>query len=175
MRTWVAVKGYEGLYEVSDRGRVRSLDRWAENRGSKTRMFLKGKLLSPRSNRGYPHVSLSKGGKVRPFGVHVLVAIAFLPPPNPGQDQVNHKDGDPTNNCWDNLEWATSQENHDHAVRLGLHQKKLTRSDTHTICKRLADGDKGVDIAKDYKVSDVAISKIKRRYLPGWQLFQQFA
>lgn len=102
------VKNYEGLYSVDEQGNVFSYKR------------KKPALLVPCLNKfGYLNVCLRKDGKARVLKVHRLVAEAFLP--NPGnKPQVNHKDGDKTNNCVQNLEWATASENVQHAVRNGF-------------------------------------------------------
>lgn len=102
METWKSVVGYEGLYEVSDLGRVRSLvkrNRW------------KPGILKPGKNtHGYLQVLLCKDGKRKNMKVHRLVAEAFIPNPN-HLDTVNHKDEVKTNNTVSNLEWMTIADN----------------------------------------------------------------
>ena len=116
---WRAVPGAEGSYQVSNFGRVRSLDRYVEqgNRwGQRVLRFQPGKLLHLKKDKdGYLHTSgLST---VSTVCVHRLVALAFIPNPD-GKPQVNHKDGDVSNNSVDNLEWVTNSENHRHAYRV---------------------------------------------------------
>lgn len=103
---WRPVVGYEGLYEVSSYGRVRSLDRYdSRNR------FRKGRILKLSDNgRGYLIVGLHSNNKVKNFLVHRLVAEAFLPNPE-NLTEVNHKDEDKSNNCVDNLEWCNRNYN----------------------------------------------------------------
>ncbi len=114
---WRDIKGYEGLYQVSDTGLVRSVDRMTT--GNRNRM-LKGKLLSQGTNTfGYFVVALCKDGKARTKRVHRLVAEAFLPCDNE-RPYINHKDGNPQNNQVDNLEWCTQKENVQHAYDTGL-------------------------------------------------------
>ena len=115
---WQPVKGYEGLYEVSDQGRVRSVARVVPHR-------LKGKKTIPekilkqgRASHGYLTVSLWQQNKGRTHCVHVLVATAYLPF-EPGLD-VNHLDGIKTHNNLANLEWCNRSQNMKHAVANGL-------------------------------------------------------
>ena len=102
MEKWKAITGYEGLYEVSDQGRVRSVDR-VDN----IKHFHPGKFLSirPRPN-GYICAHLSKEGVAKWYSVHRLVAEAFVEKPI-GCNIVNHLDNNPANNAACNLEWTT--------------------------------------------------------------------
>ena len=111
---WRPVVGYEGLYEVSNTGQVRSLDRYVKTCYGSYRLH-KGKVLRPGIRPdGYLVVSL----QYRMFRVHRLVAEAFLPNPD-NLPQVNHKDEDKTNNNVDNLEWCTRQETIRRAFKRG--------------------------------------------------------
>ena len=95
---WRYIKEYEGLYQVSSLGRVKSLNYRNSN---------KEKILKLNLNKsGYLHICLSKNGKVKAFNVHRLVAQAFIPNPN-NYPIINHKDEDKSNNCVNNLEWCT--------------------------------------------------------------------
>ena len=98
---WKPINGYEVLYEVSNYGRVRSLN-----------YFCRGKheilKLSAKPNT-YLKVALRKDGKVKYYRVHRLVADAFLPNPL-NLPQVNHKDGNKHNNRPENLEWSETEE-----------------------------------------------------------------
>lgn len=102
---WKPVKGFEGLYEVSNLGRVRSLDRKVRNRGGFA--LKKGKILSDAavSGHGYRKVGLWKDNMGTNALVHRLVAEAFIPNPD-NLPEVNHKDENPRNNCVENLEWC---------------------------------------------------------------------
>lgn len=94
---WKDIEGYEGLYQVSNLGNVRSLN-WAK-RGIVKNLYLK------KQNRGYLHVELAKNGVRKSATVHRLVAMAFIP--NPGNlPLINHKDENPLNNRAENLEWC---------------------------------------------------------------------
>lgn len=94
---WVNIPGYEGLYQVSNFGRVRGLKR------NKV-------LLSPLTNKGYAHVNLSKDGKYKTIAVHRLVLMSFTDE-SEWKEEVNHIDYDRSNNRLDNLEWMTKLEN----------------------------------------------------------------
>ena len=113
---WKAIQGYEGIYEVSNFGNVRSLPRY--KRGNfDSKVFIEGKTIKQvKNNRGYYIVQLSKNNKVKNFSVHRLVAEAFIPNPN-NFPQVNHKDEDKSNNRVSNLEWMTLKRNINYGTR----------------------------------------------------------
>jgi NUMOD4 motif/HNH endonuclease len=109
---WMAIPDYEGYYEVSSMGRVRSLPR-ISHRGFK----LKGKIIKGSPNQdGYLHLRLWKDGAKEIFRVHRLVALAFIRNPE-NKPRVNHIDNNRSNNALSNLEWATHQEDVDHKCR----------------------------------------------------------
>lgn len=112
---WKYVKGYEGLYCVSNLGRVMSLPR-EDGYGR----VVSGRVLSEREHtNGYKFVALTKDGKSKQYRIHRLVAEAFVP--NPFEySEVNHIDGDKANNSAENLEWCTRSDNNKHAVAFGL-------------------------------------------------------
>lgn len=113
---WKEVKGFEGLYEVSNKGFVRSIRRKV-NFGTQAR-FVDAKILKPfKKKEGYLSVKLYKECKQYTYYIHRLVAFAFCDGYVDGMD-VNHKDGDKTNNVSCNLEWCTRKENINHAVHI---------------------------------------------------------
>jgi hypothetical protein len=114
---WKDVAGYEGLYQVSNLGNVRSVDKYTSNRFA-TR-FWPSKALKLKNTRfGYVVANLSKEGKLKNVFVHRIVCAAFIGDhPN---KQVNHINGIKTDNRLENLEWVTSSENHLHAFKTGL-------------------------------------------------------
>ena len=118
---WKSVNGYEGLYEVSNFGRVRSLDRTTRqyNNGTLSTARYRGKLLKGRTDdNGYVRVHISKCGKSEALSVHRIVAMAFCEKPE-GCDIVNHLDNNPSNNSAENLEWTTYEGNMQWAARQG--------------------------------------------------------
>ncbi len=119
METWIAVIGFEDFYEVSDMGNVRSSDRTIKNNfGTFTQP---GRTLKGNINKaGYVKQTLTDSNKKQhTVLVHRLVAQAFLSNPE-NKKNVNHKDGDKSNNKLSNLEWATNSENVKHAIDTGL-------------------------------------------------------
>lgn len=127
---WKSINGFEGYYEISDTGCVRSVDRdiIAKN-GMK--YHLKGKMmkLTPAirkdriSDSNYIVVNLRKYGKSHVIPVHILVAKAFIPNPD-NLPTVNHKDGNKSNNVVENLEWTSYAENNIHALRNNLRKPR---------------------------------------------------
>ncbi len=117
---WRDIKGHEGIYQVSNLGRVKSLDRIIKYINGKS-VCTKGKYINGYDNaNGYWYVDLYGHDKKRKKkGVHVLVAQAFIENPN-NHTQVNHKDEKRSNNRWDNLEWCTSKYNNNY----GNHAEK---------------------------------------------------
>ena len=107
MARWKPVKGYEGLYAVSDRGEVMSLPRIVKGkRACCRRLRILSQGTRGQSYRMYKCVQLSKNGKSETLSVHRLVAEAFIENPN-NYPEVNHIDNDPFNNKVENLEWCT--------------------------------------------------------------------
>lgn len=112
------IKGYEGLYEISNLGRVKSLPKIIGKR-TKHETILKSRI----STQGYEMVTLCKESKSFNASVHRLVAEAFIPNPN-NKATVNHVDGNKLNNDISNLEWSTQSENNFHAYKTGLKDPK---------------------------------------------------
>lgn len=119
MECWRSVRGYEGFYEVSNLGRVRSLDRYVQHGDGMT--MRRGKILSASKNTdGYLQVNLCKDGKCIKARVHKLVADAFVDGWFPGAE-VDHKDCDRTNNASSNLQWLSHSDNVARAIENGNH------------------------------------------------------
>ena len=127
---WKDIEGFEGIYQVSNKGDVRRLQYRSFRKDGSSRV-LKPKILKGKGNkRPHKRVSLWKNHKSHDFFVHRLVAHAFIPKIE-GKEYINHKDGNPRNNNVENLEWCTIAENNLHACRTGLRKNsykvKLTR------------------------------------------------
>ena len=181
IEVWKAIKGYEGLYEVSNMGRVKSLarvKRWY--RGEKLcEVHAKERILKqvPYGNKfKYLVVGLSKQKEIdepskrRAYYVHRLVAETFIPNPQ-NKGDVNHIDGNTHNNSVNNLEWATRKENIAHAYRTGLNTNfgsghiaaKLTEDQVKEIREGYESGKRGCgtySLAKKYSVSRWTIRRI---------------
>lgn len=109
MEEWKNIKGYEGLYQVSNTGKVRRIFK------RKTKEL---KLVEDKD--GYFYVKLSKESMIKHFRINRLVLLTFNPIKNPSSKQVNHIDGNKKNNNLQNLEWCTQKENLSHALQNNL-------------------------------------------------------
>jgi len=123
---WKDVKGYEGIYKISNFGRVKSLDREVAP-SNRVPYWRKGKIcIQSKSNLGYMTVGFTVNNKKVNKYVHRLVAEAFIPNLE-NKPQVNHIDCNKENNLINNLEWCTNSENHIHASKNGLNKLHLHR------------------------------------------------
>lgn len=124
---WKDIKGYEGLYQISNLGRVKSI-----SRSIKLKKYTKisdDTIMKLDLNKsGYLYVSLCKNGKYKKCRVHRLVAEEFVDKPN-GKNVVNHKDYNKTNNCSSNLEWVTNEENYDY-LRKNMRKRHNVKTNT---------------------------------------------
>lgn len=161
MIVWKEIEGYEGLYMITVLGDVYSLKRG---------IMLKKRLTFD----GYIKATLSKNDKAKDFRVHRLVAEAFIPNPE-NKETVNHIDGDKTNNCVSNLEWATRSEQTQHSYDLGLKKPmpgrnnpnaKLTDEQVREIRSLYVKGSKEfgtVALGKKYDVHAGVIERVVKR------------
>lgn len=117
---WRVVADFEGLYEISSFGRVKSLEKTVCGPGNIGLMTLKEKILKgSKTPRGYPQITLCSQGKRVTYYIHRLVASAFIPNPE-SKKQVNHINANKLDNNVINLEWCTPGENLRHCLDLGL-------------------------------------------------------
>lgn len=122
---WRAVPGYEGMYEVSDQGRVRSLDRHVPNNFRLSGFtFVRGRMMVPIDDtRGYLRVGLTKANRKKHFRIHQLVLMAFVGP-CPTKQEVRHLNGIKTDNRLENLQYGTKLENVQDILKHGNHGMK---------------------------------------------------
>lgn len=166
---WKPVIGFEGFYEVSTHGLVRSLSRQVPTKGGGVRTVPTRILRPGVITGGYFGITLHANGKRREATVHMLVAEAFLGPRPSPLHEVNHINAVKPDNRVENLEWVTRQANIAHNVALGINlrgsalpQAKLTEADITPIRRRVHRGERHAQIALDFGVSKAAISDIAR-------------
>ena len=168
VETWKDIPEFRGSYQVSNMGRVRSVDRVVTFKDDSMRKY-KGKVLKPSiGNSGYEQVRLCNDGGCNTKTVHRLVLEVFKPHVNMNDLQVNHIDGDKLNNHLTNLEWVTARDNILHAHDTGLADYrgegnpnvKLSSADVLEILQRLDTGELPRDIGLDYGVSKSCIAHI---------------
>jgi hypothetical protein len=123
---WKAIPGFEGCYEVSNLGRVRSLKRNTTSGG----------LIKTFINKGYVYAHLSRNGKHYNCKVHRAVASAFIDNPF-NKPEVNHIDENKENNRVDNLEWVTTKENYNHGTRI----ERIAQKNRRPVVQMTLDGD----------------------------------
>lgn len=164
---WKDIPDFEGSYQVSNIGRVRSVDRVVICKDGRVRKY-KGKVLKPSiGNSGYEQVMLYDDNGYNK-SVHRLVLETFKPHVNMSSLEVNHMDGDKLNNHLTNLEWVTGRDNILHAHDTGLINIRgegnpnttLSNADVLEILQRLDTGELQRDIGLDYGVSKSCISMI---------------
>jgi len=160
---WLDIPGYESLYKVSNRGNVKSLPRWINNR-----WLGKNGLLKFIHNKDYSVVGLSKNGIQVQKQVHALVMLAFVGPYPKGLE-IRHLDGVRANNDLSNLVYGTSSENNQdtilHGKKVGENcgRAKLTNSKVRKIKKLFKTTSlSNTDIGRLYNVTAITIGRIKR-------------
>ena len=153
---WRDVPGYEGYYQASNLGRIKSLERIVKHNCGGPKK-LKERVLKGYVNRyGYVIISLCKKGRSKSHSVHRLIISAFIGESNL---QVNHIDGVKTNNNIENLEYVTLQENISHAVKIGL-IKNNSRINEKNIIEDYKNGFRLRQLEKKYKTSHQDIRKV---------------
>lgn len=120
---WLPIKGYEGLYEISSFGRVKSVEHKVAHPsvlGNGGMMTVRERMRRPNIMKGYHCIALKADGKTKVYRIHRLVAEHFISAQPTPEHQINHIDGDKSNNHVSNLEWVLPVENTRHAIRNGL-------------------------------------------------------
>lgn len=167
---WKDVAGFEGLYKVSNFGRVRAIGRGLR----------RGCIMTDKFDKldGYMHLSLTKDGVPHHFVIHRLVAIAFIPNPD-NKPTVNHKDFNRCNNRAENLEWMTQKENNRYSIeaghrkytekmRLGAYNRRSVKDEVVKMI--MSDYDNGLkpsEIADKYNVTRPFVSRVVHGRLRG--------
>lgn len=171
MEVWKTIPGYDGAYEASSLGRIRSLPRTVSH--LQTGRRLPGGILKPRLNKrtGYPSVNLAAENARRTYTVHALVAAAFFGPRPLGME-VAHCDGNKLNPSADNLRYATCEDNASDKRKHGtllyggrLRHAKLDEAKVKAI-RNSSSAQRELAIA--YGVSEATISRVKSRVDWGW-------
>ena len=152
---WKDILGYEGVYQVSNLGRVRSLSR----KGTKSKDTYILKIQKYKT--GYLYVNLCKSNKRRKWKIHRLVAIAFIPNPS-NLLYINHKDENPTNNCVENLEWCTQDYNNKYSKG-----KKINQYDDKGNIIKMWSSVR--EVAKTMKFNRMVFTKILKKGNKNWR------
>ena len=156
---WKDIEGYEGYYQVSNQGRVKSLDRVVPHARCGT-ITKKEKILKHGNTKGYDMVVLCVEHKKKAITDHKLVAEAFICKKE-NYLQINHIDGNPRNNVVSNLEWCTPYQNTIHALKNKLRKTKLSEKDVLEI--RYKYNEKNItrkELAQQYSVDYSSIHRI---------------
>lgn len=144
---WKDIKNYEGLYQISNFGRVKSLVGYNGHKYIKRNKILKQYYSKQSIDVKRCHICLKKNKKKETFRIHRLVAMAFIPNPE-NKPEVNHIDSNPLNNCVNNLEWVTSKENSQHALKYGRNKLNYDYR----------------DVLYDYSYSNLTIKEILKKH-----------
>lgn len=159
MTQWKEIKGFEGLYKVSDTGLVKSIERVVLEKNGRTKRIQERVLkvdTQITKHTSYLRVTLSKNGETKRYSVHRLVAEAFIENPE-NKPFVNHIDNDATNNNVSNLEWVTHSENMKHAQNHGRLFKAQSKAGTNA----------GI---RAKKIVLEKISKMEGNYYGSWEV-----
>lgn len=162
---WKPIKDYEGLYEVSNLGRIKSLPKYKSSSGNHPTQYLTKEIILKNINvGGYLYVGLTDNShKRKRFAVHRLVAQSFIPNPE-NKPFINHIDCNPLNNCVNNLEWCTPKENSQHAVKLNrIDVQTAAQAHRIKVCCTDKDGNQKIydslsEAAKDIEICVETIS-----------------
>ena len=149
---WKDIKDYEGLYQISNHGNVKSLTRKVKCKNGKFRI-IREKILTPMTTKnGYLTVNLWKNNSSKTYLIHRLVAEAFIPNPE-NKPEVNHKDTYKWTNYTSNLEWNTRPENTIHSYKMKLREnqkKKISNMNKKLKSKKVAQYDLNMNLIKTF-------------------------
>lgn len=164
---WLPIEGYENFYEVSNWGRIKSLEKIVSYNNGQMRLY-EEKILKLNPSNGYRTISLVKEKIKTTAMVHRLVGLAFIPNPD-DKPFINHEDGDRSNNYYLNLSWSTNSENQLHSYNV-LGNKavrgedngasKLSSMAVHFIRNLYATGISQNEIGSQFGVCQEAVRKI---------------
>ena len=170
---WKNIQEYEGIYQISNLGRIKAVQRKVRNSSVGGFRNLPEKILKTRIENGYYSLTLNKGVKQLFICIHRLVAIAFIPNPE-NKRCVNHLDGNKLNNNVNNLKWSTHSENEKHAYQIGLkisHRVSINQGEKSSFSKLKENqvieiyylNEKRKELAKKYNVNQSSIDNIKNK------------
>lgn len=174
---WLPIKGYEGLYEISNNGKVKSLARIVIGKNNRKQTLPELYLAPFVTKRGYWAVNLYKSARFKTKTIHKLIADYFIPNPE-NKPEVNHKDGNKLNCNIDNLEWVTPSENISHAYKNKLrfpvtgitsgsnpHAKKIAQYDlSGNLIKVWACARDAYRCGYDYKAISACVTGYRKTY-----------
>ena len=172
---WKDIKGYEGLYQVSNFGRIKSIGSYiGRNQSNKIWCCDKPEIIMHPEiiNGNYLRVMLRKDGKSKHFLVHRLVAETFIPNPN-NLPQINHKDQNPQNNVYTNLEWCTQRYNNLYGDRIDKVINKISKKiqcvETNVIYNSISDAYKALNKKYQGGISACCNNKAKTALGYHWK------
>ena len=166
---WKDIPGYEGKYQVSTLGRVKSLNRFVDYyyKGAPRKRYLQGHFLKPRKHDKYGHLSVLLGKNGPNVKVHQLVMKTFVGEPKKGQE-VRHINGVPADNRLENLKYGTRSENIKDIYLQGKRWRKLTLTEVSAIKDLLKTGSTPKELAEFYRVSIYCVRHIRKGDRHGW-------
>lgn len=168
---WKDIPGYEGKYQASTEGRIRSVDHYVNGKnhytGEAFKRLVKGRVLRPGQFCKNGHVSVVLGHGAVGSPVHQLIMLTFVGPTPNGQE-IRHKNGNPKDNRLCNLEFGTRTDNILDVYYQGKRWRKLNIKEVREIRSGLSIGVSGAELARMYNVSQNCISKIKHGGTYSW-------
>ena len=163
---WRDIPDYEGIYQVSNLGRIKSLDRYVKR--GKSGFFKEGQIQKLQNNgNGYLYKQLKHEGRHRNFYIHRLVLMVFIGE-RPDGMVICHKDGDTTNNNLNNLRYDTPLENNIDQFRHGIEKGKLSNNDVLKVRKMYKDGYKTKEISEFFNVGKWVVQRINSGENYSW-------